>query len=71
LIKTLRKAIRYQVPGVSPFERPLTSAELDRFGSRFSRQRVRAFSLPFVNLTQACPRFDDSSTNPTGSTVRF
>jgi SAM-dependent methyltransferase len=53
LIKTLRKAIPYQAPDVSPFERPLTSAELDRFGSRFSRQRVRAFSLPFVNLTQA------------------
>jgi SAM-dependent methyltransferase len=55
LIKTIRRAIPYQAPDVSPFERPLTSQELERFASRFSRHRIRPFSLPFVNLTQAVP----------------
>jgi SAM-dependent methyltransferase len=55
LIKAVRSAIPYKAPDVSPFERPLTSAELDRFASPFSARRVRAFSLPFVNLTQAVP----------------
>lgn len=55
LLKTIRRAIPYQAPDVSPFERPLTSQELERFAARFSRHRIRPFSLPFVNLTQAVP----------------
>jgi SAM-dependent methyltransferase len=55
VIKAIRRAIPYRAPGVSPYERPLTSRELTRFGERFSSHRVRAFSLPFVNLAQAMP----------------
>jgi SAM-dependent methyltransferase len=54
-IKAVRSAIPYTAPDVSPFERPLTSAELHRFASPFSQRQIRAFSLPFVNLTQAVP----------------
>jgi ubiquinone/menaquinone biosynthesis C-methylase UbiE len=53
ILKTLRKAIPYQAPDVSPFERPLTTPELRRFASRFRSARIRPFSLPFVNVTQA------------------
>jgi SAM-dependent methyltransferase len=55
VIKAVRAAIPYRAPDVSPYERPLTSAELDRFASRFRCQRTRAFSLPFVNLAQVLP----------------
>jgi 2-polyprenyl-3-methyl-5-hydroxy-6-metoxy-1,4-benzoquinol methylase len=55
LIKAVRRAIPYQAPDVSPYERPLTNEELNRFAAPFGRQRVRAFSLPFVNLAQAVP----------------
>jgi ubiquinone/menaquinone biosynthesis C-methylase UbiE len=53
VIKAVRSAIPYRAPDVSPFERPLTSRELARFAHPFTRYRFRAFSLPFVNLTQA------------------
>jgi SAM-dependent methyltransferase len=55
IVKAVRGAIPYRAPDVSPFERPLTSAELARFAAPFTRMRTRAFSLPFVNLTQALP----------------
>jgi SAM-dependent methyltransferase len=55
LVQAVRNAIPYKAPDVSPFERPLTSAELNRFAAPFSQRRIRAFSLPFVNLTQAVP----------------
>lgn len=50
LIKFMRNLIPYQAPDVSPFERPLTEAELEKFAERFSQYRNRAFSIPFVNL---------------------
>jgi hypothetical protein len=40
---------------VSPFERPLTASELQRFAARFRSSSARAFSLPFVNAAQALP----------------
>jgi hypothetical protein len=40
---------------VSPFERPLTTPELDAFSRGFTSRRVRAFSLPFVNAAQTIP----------------
>jgi len=55
LIKSLRAMVPYRAPDVSPFERPLTSRELAEFSSRFSSCSLRAFSLPFVNLTQVVP----------------
>ena len=56
VIKAVRRAIPYRRPGVSPYERPLSSQELARFGERFSSHRVRAFALPFVRLAEAIPR---------------
>ncbi len=55
IVKAVRGAIPYRAPEFSPYERPLTSAELRRFAAPFRRARTRAFSLPFVNLTQAVP----------------
>jgi SAM-dependent methyltransferase len=55
VLKAIRRAIPYQAPDVSPYERPLTSREVERFASRFRSHRSRSFSLPFVNLVQAVP----------------
>jgi len=49
----VRKLIPYQSPDVSPYERPLTEAELRAFSREFSGFQMRAFWLPFVTLTQA------------------
>lgn len=51
-IKFVRNLIPYQQPDVSPFERPLTDAELKEFAARFTNYKSRAFSLPFVNLVE-------------------
>ena len=56
LVRTVRRAIPYRAPDVSPFERPLTMAELRRFASPFHVDAIRAFSLPFVNAAHAVPR---------------
>ncbi len=50
IVRFVRNLIPYQQPDVSPFERPLTDAELEKFADRFSASRSRAFSIPFVNL---------------------
>jgi SAM-dependent methyltransferase len=55
LIRALRRCVPYRAPDVSPFERPLTSAELERFSGRFQRYAMRAFWLPFVNVIHALP----------------
>jgi SAM-dependent methyltransferase len=52
LIRAARRCIPYRAPDVSPFERPLTTDELKSFARRFSSLSMRAFSLPFVNLTR-------------------
>lgn len=49
-VRFVRNLIPYESPDVSPFERPLTEAELGKFAERFSSYRSRAFSIPFVNL---------------------
>lgn len=51
-IKFIRNLIPYQEPDISPFERPLTDAELKDFSKQFTNYKSRAFSLPFVNLVQ-------------------
>ena len=48
----LRNLIPYTSPDVSPFERPLTDAELKDFAAPFAGFHSRAFSLPFVNLIE-------------------
>jgi SAM-dependent methyltransferase len=53
LLRTARRCIPYRAPDVSPYERPLTVGELQRFARPFSSLAMRAFSLPFVNVAQA------------------
>jgi SAM-dependent methyltransferase len=53
VIRALRRAIPYRPADVSPFERPLTSSELDGFAAPFRKSATRAFLLPFVNVIQA------------------
>jgi len=48
----VRNLIPYEQPDLSPFERPLTDAELKEFAADFSEYKSRAFSLPFVNLIE-------------------
>ena len=55
LIRAVRGCIPYQAPDVSPYERPLTTPELERFSRRFSFCSMRPFSLPFVNAAQTLP----------------
>lgn len=51
-VRAVRNLIPYQQPDISPFERPLTDAELETYARDFSAYRSRAFWLPFVNLIQ-------------------
>jgi SAM-dependent methyltransferase len=55
LLAAIRGLIPYRAPDVSPFERPLTEAELRQFAEGFTGYRSRAFSLPFVNLAAVVP----------------
>jgi SAM-dependent methyltransferase len=52
LIRFVRGLIPYTSPDVSPYERPLTDAELLNFSREFTFFHARAFSLPFVNLIE-------------------
>ena len=54
-IRVARALIPYRAPDVSPYERPLTDAELDGFAAPFSAVRQRAFGLPHVALGQVLP----------------
>jgi ubiquinone/menaquinone biosynthesis C-methylase UbiE len=49
-VRLVRNLIPYESPDVSPFERPLTDTELEKFAAAFSKYEARAFSIPFVNL---------------------
>jgi SAM-dependent methyltransferase len=55
LVRAARRCIPYRAPDVSPFERPLTTRELNAFSRGFMSREVRAFSLPFVNAAQGIP----------------
>jgi SAM-dependent methyltransferase len=55
LIRFLRSLIPYHAPDISPYERPLTDAELTRLASGFSTASVRAFALPHVQIGQLAP----------------
>jgi len=55
LVRAVRRCIPYHAPDISPFERPLTTPEVERFSARFRSHTMRAFSLPFVNVVGAIP----------------
>ena len=55
ILRFVRSLIPYRAPDISPFERPLTDAELERVGRRFSSRQSRAFLLPHVQLGQVLP----------------
>lgn len=48
----VRNLIPYQAPDTSPYERPLTDAELEEFARPFSSYKSRAFAMPYLNLTK-------------------
>ena len=55
VIRFLRKLVPYRAPDISPYERPLTDAELARFARGFSTCSMRAFVLPHVQVGQVLP----------------
>jgi ubiquinone/menaquinone biosynthesis C-methylase UbiE len=55
LIRFLRSLVPYRAPDISPYERPLTDTEVQRFAAGFSRWSVRAFALPHVQIGQVLP----------------
>ena len=55
VVRGVRRLIPYRAPDVSPFERPLTTAELKSFASDFVVEAWRAFLLPFVSVAQVVP----------------
>lgn len=55
VIRFLRSLIPYRAPDISPYERPLTDAELQRFATGFSAASVRAFGLPHVQIGPLLP----------------
>jgi ubiquinone/menaquinone biosynthesis C-methylase UbiE len=55
VLRFVRSLIPYRAPDISPYERPLTDAELKRFAAGFSTCAVRAFALPHVQVGQVLP----------------
>jgi SAM-dependent methyltransferase len=54
-VRFLRSLVPYRAPDVSPYEHPLTDAELRRFATGFGQCSVRAFGLPHVQVGQLLP----------------
>jgi SAM-dependent methyltransferase len=52
LLGALRDLIPYRAPDISPFERPLTFAEVEGFAGRFRMTRSCAFDLPLVQAAR-------------------
>ena len=55
VLRVARKLIPYRAPDISPYERPLTDAELERFARGFAACEVRAFVLPHVQVGCVLP----------------
>ena len=55
VIRFVRGLIPYRAPDISPYERPLTDAELQRFAQGFSSWSVRPFGLPHVQAGTLLP----------------
>lgn len=54
-IRIARSLIPYRAPDISPYERPLTDAELERFARPFQSWSRRAFGLPHVQIGRLLP----------------
>ena len=54
-IRAARSLIPYRAPDISPYERPLTDAELERFARPFRSWSARAFGLPHVQVGTLLP----------------
>ena len=52
VLAAVRERLPYRAPDISPFERPLTFAEVEAFGARFRTGHSRAFDLPFVQVAR-------------------
>jgi SAM-dependent methyltransferase len=52
LLRLARPVVPYRRSDVSPFERPLTPADLETFRRRFVAGVCRSFWLPFVNVAR-------------------
>jgi ubiquinone/menaquinone biosynthesis C-methylase UbiE len=55
MIRFVRSLIPHGRPDISPYERPLTNADLEQFAANFSTCSVRAFGLPHVQVGQVMP----------------
>ena len=55
VLRFVRSLIPYRAPDISPYERPLTDAELERFAAGFTKRSVRAFALPHVQVGKVLP----------------
>jgi SAM-dependent methyltransferase len=55
LLGWVRGFIPYRAPGVSPFERPLTDAEMKDFAEGYSHYRSKTFLLPSLRLANIVP----------------
>lgn len=51
----VRDLIPYKQPDLSPFERPLTDAELEKFAEKFLGYKSKEFYFPIVNLVRILP----------------
>ncbi len=59
-LRALRKFIPARLPAhVSPYERPLTLAELDQFSTGFRKGRARSFELPWLRAAARVPILRD------------
>ena len=55
VLRFLRGLIPYHAPDISPYERPLTDGELERFAQGFTAWSVRPFGLPHVQVGPLLP----------------
>lgn len=55
ILRFMRSLIPYRAPDISPYERPLTDAELRRFAAGFTSWSVRPFALPHVQVGKVLP----------------
>lgn len=73
LLGVLRGLIPYRAPDISPFERPLTDAEMEGFAEGYSHYHSKAFMLPSMRLASILPvlrNYADSLQRMDGAILR-